>query len=94
MATYRIIAWRGIPATVEARDADGNVSRPLSERFQMLIDSAAMQLGLVGSDEYLEQWNGGEEQERTGAALEVADAVTAELEARFPEFVASAFRIA
>jgi Virulence factor len=94
MAIYRIIAWRGIPATVEARDASGNVSRPLSERFQMLIDSVAMQLGLAESDEYLEQWSGGEEQERAGAALEVADAVAAELEERFPEFVAGAFRTA
>lgn len=94
MAIYRIIAWRGIPATVEAHDAADNVSRPLSERFQMLIDSVAMQFGLAGSDEYLEQWSGGEEQERAGAALEVADAVAAELEARFPEFVAGAFRTA
>lgn len=92
MAIYRIIVWRGIPATVEARDAEGSVSRPLSERFQMLIDSVAMQLGLAGSDEYLEQWSGGDEQERPGAAAEVADAVVAELEARFPEFIAAAFR--
>ena len=92
MATFRIIAWRGVPATVEAIDPSGSVSRPLSERFQMLIDSAAMQLGLAGSDEYLEQWNGGEQGERTGSAAEVADAVAAELEARFPEFIAVAFR--
>lgn len=92
MAIFRVIAWRGIPATVEARDADDNVSRPLSERFQMLIDSAAMQLGLAGSDEYLEQWSGGEERERAGTAREVADAVAEELEARFPEFIAGAFR--
>ncbi len=92
MATYRVIAWRGIPATVEARDAADNVSRQLSERFQMLIDSAAMQLGLAGSEEYLEQWSSGEEHERGGTAREVAEAVAAELEARFPEFIAGAFR--
>jgi len=92
MATYRIIAWRGIPATVEARDADGAVSRALSERFQMLIDSAAMQLGLAGSEEYLDQWSAGAEQDRPGAAADVADAVATELEARFPEFIAGAFR--
>lgn len=92
MATYRIIAWRGIPATIEASDSGGSVTRALSERFQMLIDSAAMQLGLAGSDEYLEQWSGDEPRERPGTAAEVADAVAAELEARFPEFIAGAFR--
>jgi hypothetical protein len=91
MATYRIIAWRGIPATVEARDDTGSVTRPLSERFQMLIDSAAMQLGLVDSDAYLEHWAGGEEQEREGSADQVAGAVAAELEDRFPEFIGRAF---
>lgn len=92
MATYRIIAWRGIPATVEARDASGGATRQLSERFQMLIDSAAMQLGLADSDAYIEQWTGGDEQERAGSAADVADEVVAELEDRFPEFVGRAFR--
>jgi hypothetical protein len=30
-------------------------------------------------------------QERSGSATEVADAVVAELEARFPEFISQAF---
>lgn len=92
MATYEIIAWRGIPATVEARDARETVTRQLSERFQMLIDSAAMQLGLEDSDAYLEQWSRSPAAERAGGAGEVADAVVAELEARFPEFIGQAFR--
>jgi hypothetical protein len=92
MATYRVVAWRGIPASVEARDERGTVTRQLSERFQMLIDSAAMQLGLDESDAYIEQWNQSEPAERPGAAGDVADAVIAELEARFPEFIGQAFR--
>ena len=93
MATYRIVAWRGVPASVEASDPSETVTRPLSERFQMLIDSAAMQLGIHESDAYIEQWTRGEDQERPGGAQEVADAVVAELENRFPEFIGQAFRV-
>lgn len=92
MATYRIVTWRGIPASVEVHDQRDNVTRQLSERFQMLIDSAAMQLGLDESEAYIEQWSQSEPAERPGAAADVADAVIAELEARFPEFIGQAFR--
>lgn len=90
MATYQIIAWRDIPAIVEARDGVESVTRQLSDRFQALIDALAMQLGLEGSEAYLEQWRRGEPRERPGSAREVADAVAAELEARFGEFLEGA----
>jgi hypothetical protein len=92
MATYEIIAWRGVPATVEARDDRETVTRQLSERFQMLIDSAAMQLGLDGAEAYIEQWSRSPAEERPGGAAEVADSVVAELENRFTEFIGQAFR--
>jgi len=92
MATYQIIAWRDVPAMVEARDEMETVTRPLSDRFQQLIDSAAMQLGLLEQDAYLGLWARGAAQERPGRAAEVADAIVAELEARFPEFISHAFR--
>ena len=91
MASYQIIAWKNVPAMVEARDAAETVTRPLSGRFQQLIDSVAVRLGLQDQDAYLDLWSRGEAQERTGSAAEVADAVVAELEARFSEFIASAF---
>ena len=94
MATYRLIAWKGIPASVEAQDGADSVAVELSERFQMLIDSVAMQRGLHGSDEYLEAWAPGEPQDRPGTAREVADAVVADLESRFAEFAARAFTVA
>jgi hypothetical protein len=94
MATYRVIAWKGIPASVEAQDGAEGATVELSERFQMLIDSVAMQRGLHGSDEYLDSWTRGEALSRPGGAREVADAVAAELEARFVEFAARAFTIA
>lgn len=91
MATYQIVSWKGIPASVEARDDAGTVSVALTERFQMLIDSVAMQLGLHDSDAYIELWTRETPQERAGAASEVAAAVAAELEERFPTFIGRAF---
>jgi Virulence factor len=91
MATYRIIAWKDIPASVEARDAADHVTLQLSERFQALIDSVAMQTGAHDNDAYLEHW-GAIDGERAGSAPEVGAAVVAELEERFPEFIALAFR--
>jgi Virulence factor len=92
MATYQIIAWKDVPAMVEARDETETVTRQLSDRFQQLIDSVAMQLGLQDQDAYLGLWARGAAQERPGRAAEVADAIVAELEERFPEFISGAFR--
>lgn len=92
MAQYQVIAWRAIPSIVEARDGTASVTRQLSERFQSLIDSVAMQLGLSDGDAYLEHWTRGEVDDRPGTAEEVADAVAAEIEGRFQEFLGQAFR--
>ena len=91
MAVYQIIAWKGVPAIVEARDESETVTRSLSDRFQQLIDSVAMQLGLQDDEAYLGLWARGDVQERPGTATEVADAIVAELEARFPEIISRAF---
>jgi hypothetical protein len=91
MASYQIITWKDVPAMVEARDGSETVTRQLSDRFQQLIDSVAMRLGLQDQDAYLDLWARGAVQERSGTATEVADAVVAELEARFPEFISQAF---
>ena len=56
MAHWEIVAWREIPAMVEVRDDAGQVTLPLSEKFQTLIDSLAMQLGMQDEAAYLEQW--------------------------------------
>ena len=90
MAQYRIIAWKEIPASVEARDDADAVTVPLSERFQALIDSVAMQQG-IHDDAYLEHW-GATDGERPGRARDVGPAIAAELEERFPEFIARAFQ--
>ena len=90
MASYRIIAWKDIPASVEAREGGEAITLQLSERFQALIDSVAMQQG-VHDDAYLEHW-GATDGERPGSARDVSAAIVAELEERFPEFIAHAFR--
>ena len=80
MATFRVMAWRGIPTQVQASDGPGapvNVQLPLF--FQQEIDRVAMREGLIDSDEYLEGWAWSEPQERDGSATEVAEAVAAQL---------------
>ena len=91
MASYQIVAWKGIPASVEARDGADTVTVNLSERFQMLIDSVAMQLGLHDSDAYIDLWTREAAQARAGGAREVAEAVAADLEQKFPTFIGRAF---
>ena len=56
MPELTIIFWRGIPAQVTAGKGRGAARAQLSERFQEAIDAAAMRAGLIGTDEYLEQW--------------------------------------
>ena len=86
MATYQVLYWKNIPSVVQASDGGGTVKIQLSERFQALIDARAMELGMAGTDAYLEQWEHGDEQERAGTAREVAETVAAELEGRYAEF--------
>jgi Virulence factor len=86
VAKYQVLYWKDIPSIVEASDGSTSAKVQLSERFQMLIDSVAMRLGLAGTDAYLDQWEHGDEQERPGSPGDVAKVVAQELEARFPEF--------
>jgi cvfA/B/C family virulence factor len=92
VARWEIVAWREIPASVEVSDDSGQITLSLSERFQALIDSVAMQLDLQDEDAYLEHWARLPGGERPGTAREVGEAVVAELEARFPDFIGRAFR--
>ena len=91
MATYQVVSWKGIPASVEAADEEGSVTVGLTDRFQMLIDSVAMQLGLHDSDAYIDLWTRETPQDRPGNARAVAEAVAAELEELFPTFIGRAF---
>lgn len=86
MAEYCIMYWQEIPSVVQARDADGKAKRELSQKFQELIDMAAMRRGLAGSDEYLTSWKRGKWEEREGSAEDVVVAVEGEIEAQYDAF--------
>ena len=80
---YQIIYWRDIPAQVKVKAGQKRAGRPLSSRFPVAIDEAAMRAGKTGSDDYLEQWRNGGWQQRDGELEDVADALIVELEAAY-----------
>ncbi len=85
MAKVQILRWQEIPSMVEARDEGGAKKIQLSEKFQALIDEAAMRRKLAGTDAYLEEWNKSKPEERDGAAADVVKQVADEIESRFIE---------
>ncbi len=81
---YQIIFWRDIPAQVKVKEGRERTGRPLSKRFNVAIDEAAMRAGLTESGDYLGEWRKSDWQEREGELVETADALAAELEAAYP----------
>jgi hypothetical protein len=80
MARYQILYWRDIPAQVRAEAGHDEVTLELDPRAIQRIDRLAMQLGLQGTDEYLDQWRWSDPEEREGTAQEVAESLKRELE--------------
>jgi len=77
----QVLYWQDIPSLVRVTADDGaQLSRQLPEWFQQEIDRVAMELGLIGSDAYLEQWQWRDAEPRDGAPNDVLDAVEAELQ--------------
>jgi len=91
MARYRIVHWKEIPSLVEAADGDRTARRPLSQKFQDLIDALAMRESATESDAYLEGWGQSDWLERDGSPDEVADAVATELEGGFQALLTKRF---
>ena len=56
MAELLLIAWRGIPAQVLAREGRRSARLELSPRFAEAIDRAAMRGGARDEDAYLAGW--------------------------------------
>jgi hypothetical protein len=90
VATYRVISWKGIPSLVEAQDDDRTARALLSQRFQDLIDTAAMRQDASESQAYLDGWEIGPLVDRPGSAEAVAQAIAAELEGTFEEVLRKA----
>jgi len=82
MASYQILYWQDIPSQVKAWDDFDEVKVELGAGLPERIDATAQAQGLTSTDDYLAQWRWSDEQERDGAAQEVAEALKAELEAR------------
>ena len=81
MAIYQVLYWKDIPAQVKVSEQGKRpVSRPLPDYFQEEIDRMAMEEGLAGTDDYLNQWEWSAKQERPGSTEEVLDALVRELE--------------
>lgn len=85
MAEFQITRWREIPSMVSAREGESLVKISLSTRFQEAIDEAAMRLGDVGADAYLDGWLRDPWIVRAGSAQEVVTMIAAEIEKEFSE---------
>jgi Virulence factor len=57
VAELTVIWWRAIPAQVVAREGRTTARVQLTGRFQEAIDMAATRVGLVGTDDYLNEWH-------------------------------------
>jgi Virulence factor len=83
MAKYQVLYWKDIPAQVKVLDGHKALSRPMPERFHLEIDRRAMEEGLIGSDDYLNQWHWTAKLDRPGNAEEVLNVLLQELEAEY-----------
>jgi hypothetical protein len=57
VAELTVIWWRDIPAQVVAKRGRKAERVPLTNRFQEAIDMAATRVGLIGTDDYLNEWH-------------------------------------
>ena len=85
VTTYQIVYWRDIPAQVKVRAGRVRAAKPLSDRFQVAIDEAAMRTGATGTDDYLAEWRTSEPCERDGDPDALASQLVVELEAAYPQ---------
>jgi Virulence factor len=67
------------------RSGRSRAAKPLSDRFQVAIDDAAMRSGASETDAYLAEWRTSEPADREGEPEEVATVLAAELEGAYPD---------
>lgn len=81
MPRYQVLYWKNVPAQVKVFPDSGRpLARQMPDRFQAEIDRIAMEQGLAGTDDYLNQWHWTAKLERAGNPAEVLDALIRELE--------------
>ena len=82
MTRYQVLYWKSVPAQVKVFPEKGRpLARQMPDRFQAEIDRIAIEQGLVGTDDYLNQWHWTTKRERTGNPAEVLEVLIKELEA-------------
>lgn len=85
MARYQILYWEHIPLGVKATDVHGTVRENLPARFQQAVENAASRAGQTSAAAYTSMFKWGKEQERPGAAAEVAASIAKELDETWDE---------
>ena len=90
MTTYSILYWQEIPSLVEAKDGETTSKAQLSDRFQDLIDKAAMLRDLCGTDAYIDGFKKGPSIETEGTPEEALRVVKEGLENNFEEIAKAA----
>jgi hypothetical protein len=93
VTTYTILYWQEIPTLVEAKDGKSTSKAQLSDRFQDLIDKAAMRRDLAGADAYIEGFKKGSPIEIEGSPEEAVRLVKDNLEDQFKEIAKAALHI-
>lgn len=85
MASLIVISWRDIPSQVVVKRGRETGKVQLSARFQEAIDRAAMRAGKGSSDAYLADWRRSAPRACGDDLQAEANAVAAELEARYSD---------
>lgn len=86
MAKLITVYWRDIPSQVIAKRGRETSKVPLTQRFQVAIDRAAMRAGKGSSDLYIDEWR--REARECGNDLDTEARAEAEkLEAAFSDAV-------
>jgi hypothetical protein len=93
VTTYTILYWQEIPSLIEAKDGKSTSKAQLSDRFQDLIDKAAMRRGLAGTDAYIEGFKKGPSIETKEDPEEAVRLVKDNLESQFEEIAKAALHI-
>ena len=91
MAQYQITWWNSLPSLVVAREGEEQVKVSLASRLQEAIDEAAMRMGAIDADAYMNGWKKSEWLEADGAPVDVAERMAKELEEKFGETEVAAY---
>jgi hypothetical protein len=85
MGRLILVTWRDIPAQVIVKRGRETARAPLSDRFQMAIDRAAMRAGKGSSDAYLADWKRSEPRPCGDDIEQEAQAEAQRLEAQYSD---------